>query len=195
MEKPITHLPEFTEKRCPKCMAVKPYSDFPKRNKCYCRVCAAKLSNAIYHKKKNDPGYKERLTAYYRNRRHTNSVVRITHTMRARLAGLLKRASAVKTSSFNDLLGCTPRQAVYHLTGGNYEIPKGLHVDHHVPCAFFDLTRAEHQRVCFNWRNLRLLTAEENVRKADTLPIDYREIIKVICSAIGVDVAVFNFTE
>lgn len=39
------------------------------------------------------------------------------------------------------------------------------HIDHIRPCASFDLTLPEQQKICFNWSNLQPLFAEENLRK------------------------------
>jgi hypothetical protein len=42
------------------------------------------------------------------------------------------------------------------------------HVDHIRPCASFDLTDHEQQKVCFRWDNLQPLFAKENLQKGDT---------------------------
>jgi len=43
----------------------------------------------------------------------------------------------------------------------------GWHVDHIRPCASFDLTNEDQQRVCFNWRNLQPMWGSENISKSD----------------------------
>jgi len=194
-------------KICPKCEVVKDGSRFPLRKQnrdglySYCSECAAKDAESYYHankelcsqraKKKYEatkhvPAYKERLASYRKRRRANDPMFRASQNLRGRVTSALRRAGVTKTSKFHDLLGCTPRQAVFVLTNGGHEIPPGVHVDHHIPCAFFDLRIPDHQRVCFNWRNLRILTADENRRKHDALPSDYREILTEICSALGV---------
>jgi Prasinovirus endonuclease VII len=40
------------------------------------------------------------------------------------------------------------------------------HLDHVVPCAKFNLSDAEQQKICFRWDNLQPLFAEENLRKS-----------------------------
>lgn len=42
------------------------------------------------------------------------------------------------------------------------------HVDHIKPCALFDLTDPEQQRICFHWTNLQPLFALDNMRKSDS---------------------------
>ena len=43
------------------------------------------------------------------------------------------------------------------------------HVDHIVPCSSFDLTSEKQQRICFNYKNLQPLWADENLRKSDRI--------------------------
>ena len=54
------------------------------------------------------------------------------------------------------------------------------HIDHIVPCASFDLSDPNQQRICFNFRNLQPLWAKDNQRKQDKLPENYLEIINNI---------------
>ena len=42
---------------------------------------------------------------------------------------------------------------------------EGWHIDHVRPCALFDLTEEEQQKVCFNWRNLQPMWSKENQSK------------------------------
>jgi hypothetical protein len=46
---------------------------------------------------------------------------------------------------------------------------KKYHKDHIVPCSWFNMKDPNQQRECFNWRNLQILTAEENMKKHDKL--------------------------
>ena len=43
------------------------------------------------------------------------------------------------------------------------------HIDHIIPCAFFDLTKPSHQKVCFNYQNLQPMWASENCSKQDKI--------------------------
>lgn len=53
----------------------------------------------------------------------------------------------------------------------NYGID-GWHIDHKRPCASFNLTCPEQQRVCFHFSNLQPLWAKENMEKGARMPVD-----------------------
>jgi len=46
---------------------------------------------------------------------------------------------------------------------------KRWHIDHVVPCAYFDLTKPEEQFKCFHYTNLQPLWAKENLKKGAKL--------------------------
>ena len=99
---------------------------------------------------KIDPNYK--LVKLIRNR--INSV----------LKGKYKSKSTIK------LLGCSIEECWQHLeskfqpgmTRDNYG---KWHVDHIKPCASFDLTDPEQQKICFHYTNLQPLWAIDNIKK------------------------------
>lgn len=70
-----------------------------------------------------------------------------------------------------ELIGCPMVWLEAHLeslfapcmTWGNHG--KVWHIDHIKPCAKFDLTDPEQQRICFHWTNLQPLFAADNIRK------------------------------
>ncbi len=47
----------------------------------------------------------------------------------------------------------------------NWDNRRTWHIDHIRPCASFDLTDPEQQKVCFNFRNLQPLFAIDNLKK------------------------------
>lgn len=81
-----------------------------------------------------------------------------------------------KTKSSIKLLGCTIEKTCDSLEsqfkeGMTWENMGrgGWHIDHIIPCAFFDLTKPSHQKVCFNWQNLQPLWESENCSKSNKI--------------------------
>jgi len=55
------------------------------------------------------------------------------------------------------------------------------HIDNFIPCARFDLSDPKQQRGCFNWVNLWIMSASENISKNAKLPskAEYQKHIKI----------------
>ena len=45
---------------------------------------------------------------------------------------------------------------------------------------YFDLAKEENQRICFNYRNLQPLWAEENNKKHDLVPENVEELVQFL---------------
>jgi hypothetical protein len=113
----------------------------------------------------------------YINRRYREDVsFRISMNLRSRIGDVMR--GKTKSSSSMDLLGCTAEECKKHLEDqfqegmswdnyGNPEGEEGWHMDHIRPCASFDLTQEDQQRVCFHYTNLQPLWAKENLSKGD----------------------------
>lgn len=79
-----------------------------------------------------------------------------------------------KSAATESLLGCTVPELIIHLeslfkdgmTWQNKGI-KGWHIDHIRPCASFDLSDPEQQRMRFHYTNLQPLWWHENISKKD----------------------------
>jgi hypothetical protein len=133
--------------------------------------------------KKNTERFRERRTEYERNRRKNNPQVRLANALRARLniaLKIIKKAVSESETSFVkikkadstfNLIGCDlyflkdylEKQFDENMNWPNYG--SYWHVDHIRPCASFDLTDEEQQRICFHYSNLQPLEAIENMRK------------------------------
>ncbi len=138
----------------------------------------------------NDPryaGYKGNRSSYLQKRIKSDPVVKFKHYSRVRIRKLLNRKSSGGRMIY--LLGCTAIEAVSILTNGTNIMPLGHHIDHHIPVSHFDLQHEGQQLICFNWRNLRLITAYANLSKHDTLPIDHLEVEKEIRECLSLDSA------
>lgn len=151
-------------KFCYKCSTEKPLPEFSKlsRNKyghlSECKSCR-NAKNRIYERECCK-----------------NSSHRIKKNLRIRIRQCLKHN--FKSGSTLELLGCDVSFFKQHLQQtavlNNYKdfdienfSGKDYHIDHIVPCSKFNLKCSYHQKLCFHYTNLQILTAKANLVKAD----------------------------
>ncbi len=75
-----------------------------------------------------------------------------------------------------NLIGCSLDQLKVHIekqfeegmSWDNYGF-YGWHIDHIIPCVKFDLSKEEHQKECFNFKNLKPLWMKDNLAKGGKL--------------------------
>lgn len=98
--------------------------------------------------------------------------IRIKEALRSRLTEVVTRAGLRKAGRTFDLLGCSLVEFRAHiesqfLTGMTWENRGkfGWHIDHKRPCASFDLTDPEQQKICFHHTNLQPLWYGDNLSK------------------------------
>ena len=95
---------------------------------------------------------------------------RMVSSMRGRIGRILK--GQVKKSSSMKLIGCSPEKFSAHIekqfhpgmSFDNYGL-SGWVIDHIIPCAQFDLSIHEHQKICFHYTNLQPMWAIDNWKK------------------------------
>lgn len=99
---------------------------------------------------------------------------RITKNLRGRIYVALKRG--IKSKPTMELLGCTIDEFKKYFEslfteGMDWEryMEGGIHIDHKIPCAKFDLTDPEQQKICFHYTNLQPLWALDNLKKAASI--------------------------
>jgi hypothetical protein len=103
--------------------------------------------------------------------RANNINKQLEHAMRTRL-NLALRGIGAKADRTFILIGCNTDELKAMLaekftdgmTWDNYGL-YGWHVDHIIPCYYFDLTKEEDQRKCFHYSNLQPLWATDNLKK------------------------------
>jgi hypothetical protein len=109
---------------------------------------------------------------YDKERKKVDVGYRILRNIRTRLWQALKKLK--KSDSTMKLTGCTLEQLKKHIESkfkdrmswDNYGV---WHVDHIIPCAQFDLSDPEQQRICFHYTNLQPMWGEDNLKKGARL--------------------------
>lgn len=128
------------------------------------------------YRENNKVKVREMANARERERLRTNPKFAISQRLRRRfncaLRVCLGGGKNKKTSVLN-LLGCSMDELLVHLEsqfteGMNWNNRDKWHVDHIKPCASFDLTDFEQQKLCFHYTNLQPLWAFDNHSKHDS---------------------------
>ena len=88
--------------------------------------------------------------------------------LRTRVWSAIKQNGGPRSIATMALVGCTVPELKAHLDathGGSdwWKQKRLFHIDHIVPFEFFDVTIEDHQRICCNWRNLRVIGQHENL--------------------------------
>lgn len=113
---------------------------------------------------------REKINQRRNQSRSCNIQQRIKHSLRARLWSAVKGVN--KSNGTMQLVGCDINILIKYIEGlflegmswNNYG---KWHIDHIRPCSSFDLSDTEQQKICFNYKNLQPLWAEDNLRKGD----------------------------
>lgn len=101
---------------------------------------------------------------------------KIAHNLRTRLRHALHGKLSVQSTekllgvSFEEFKKYLESKFYSNMTWENYG--KHWHIDHIIPCDFFDLTNEEHIKLCFNFRNTQPMLAVENISKNNKITID-----------------------
>ncbi len=159
---------QLNHKICSECYNELPFEQFNKLKlgrfgiKSTCKHCD---SNKDKQYRNNN---KEKLNQYKKHKKATDPQFKLKSILRLRLLDALKRTNTTKNHSAIELLGCSIEQAKHHLeqqfkpemNWSNHG--KYWEIDHKKPCASFDLTNPEQQKLCFHYTNLQPLTISEN---------------------------------
>ena len=106
---------------------------------------------------------------------------KIKRNLRSRLRHAVK--GNTKSAKTLELLGCSVESLKIHLekqfldgmSWENYGL-HGWHIDHIIPCDYFDLSEESEQRKCFHYSNLRPLWAKDNLSR----PKDFSDILHLL---------------
>jgi hypothetical protein len=105
-------------------------------------------------------------------RLQTNIQQRFHSRLNTRITMAIKREGGEKSVNTAELVGCSILSlrawlAESFTPGMNWDNYGEWHLEHTRPCASFDLTDPDQQRVCMNWRNLQPMWGRDNIIKGD----------------------------
>jgi hypothetical protein len=121
----------------------------------------------------NREAIKERRSKRRKEQYNSDPNYKLSCLLRSRIYETLKAVNASKNHRTNELIGCTISEARLYLEslfekGMTWEnnTHDGWHIDHIIPCTYFNLNDIEEQKKCFHYTNLRPLWASENLSKS-----------------------------
>ncbi len=123
-------------------------------------------------KNKNRGMYKKIRRKNVNKRLRIDIEFKVKKNLRSRLSKAIKRN--VKYDTTMNLVGCSKERLMKHLESQfddsmswyNYG---EWHIDHIIPCASFDLSKEEEQRMCFHYTNLQPLWGIDNIIKSNNI--------------------------
>ena len=137
------------------------------------------VKRKIYEKRKEEG----KINQYVWLKRRKDSSFALRHNLRSRINQAINRN--FKSGHTLELLGCSIDYLRDYLekqfeSGMSWDNYGEWHIDHIIPCSYFDLTDPIQQRICFNYRNLQPLWGKENDSKGAFVPEDVEDFVKAI---------------
>lgn len=153
------------------------YKNWYIKNKEMLKIKNKEQKKEYYLKNKETIREYKRVWTAYQLKNNQNFLLK--NLIRHRINESIKRNKRKKYTSTLNLIGCTFDNLRTHLgITDKYDSSK-YHIDHIIPCAAYDLTDHAEQKKCFNWRNLRLIDAKENLSKNDKLDMKLVHVHKI----------------
>lgn len=127
-----------------------------------------KQNNKELVKTQNKQSYektKNNRNRYIKNRIQTDENFRIRKNLSTRLRSVMRENKTKSSTEY----GIDWDIILKHLGPCPGTPKKNYHIDHIVPCKYFDFTNPTHPAVCFHPSNLRWCLGDENLKKGDDL--------------------------
>ncbi len=179
-------------KKCTKCNIEKELFDFYQDRNSFrssCKNCD-KIQKKAFYQLNKEIILQKRMTKYlvdkkpfliatqkYQNKKIQEDLsYRLLKRLRSRTNSAIKLPGGEKAFKTLELLGCTIKDLKQYLeskfqlgmTWDNHGYGNDKwHIDHFRPCASFDLTDNEQQKICFHYTNLQPLWQQENFKKSN----------------------------
>jgi len=124
------------------------------------------------YKKLNRETLNAKARIYEKERKKVDVHFKMMKILRTRIWKALKKNQ--KSDSTMKLTGCTTEQLKKYIEskfedGMSWDNYGTWHIDHIIPCAQFDLSDPEQQKICFHYTNLQPMWKEDNMRKGARL--------------------------
>lgn len=159
---------DISDKKCTDCDTLKHISCFYKDNSKRGLGYSSKCKECIKaHKSK--PEIMEKINTQRRKYLKENPNLRIKNNLCVRINGLLRGRWESKTLykylgiSYPKFIKWIEFQFNSKMNFENYGTY--WHIDHTIPCDYYDFSDKENFKICFNWINLRPLEKIENLKK------------------------------
>lgn len=126
----------------------------------------------------------------YEDKRKKDVNFKLQRILRSRINNAIKAQKTTKDLHMLELLGCTLEQCREYISskfrdGMSWENHGKLwHIDHIIPCSYFDFNDKNNLKLCFNYRNLQPLLIKENLLKKDSIPLNIESILLEIKSSL-----------
>ena len=127
---------------------------------------------------KNKEKIRQTTNKWQKHKYDTDLSYRLRNILQKRIVACVR--GCYKSKSTIELLGCSIEEFKKHLESQFYKDTriswetyglKGWHIDHIIPCASFDLTDPEQQKLCFHYTNMQPLWWDQNIAKSDSVPV------------------------
>lgn len=157
-------------------IAVRKYQERKRRDPVWMKAQAKKMRD---WRAKNREAFNARMRRYANSRYETDANFKLRALLRARLRGVLFRKGLKKTFSAIEVVGCDIQflrgyLEARFLPGMTWASHGKWHIDHHIPCAEFDLRDETQQRQCFHYSNLKPMWGADNISKGAKRPASHQ---------------------
>lgn len=158
----------------------------------YCISCESRTGSERNHETymKNRESKIKKQQEYNKKRYNEDIAYRCLSNLRSRLHTTVLGIGHTKFDSTMNLAGCSREDLVQHLEkqfteGMVWGKKSKIHIDHIVPCSYFDLSKEGDQRICFHYLNLQPLWKNDNLNKGNNIPVNAEDIINNIKSILN----------
>jgi hypothetical protein len=125
---------------------------------------------------KNKEKIRQVTNKWQQNKYYSDLSYRLKNILQKRIVANVR--GYYKSQSTIELLGCSIEEFKQHLESQFHKDPriswetygpKGWHIDHIKPCASFDLSDPEQQKICFRYTNMQPLWWDLNISKSNKI--------------------------